>query len=487
MKKYIFIVMMLALTSAVFATPYASQIRVSSLQVYQGTNLTITYYINEAGGTATINIIKASDSSVVATFAGTATKGKNTVVWNGTVDNASGAKVDVGNYKVKITVNATKAVAWTEIASNSSVGNYAAASPTMLQTLWDGFSGMEIVIPNDPTKDSFGYVLCSTSANLDPQNHGLVVFNPDLSCEDGSDGQNMWLKYPLPFNTGVDYTIVWGTCLDPDDADHIWIAGQSVGTEKEVLYGKYNDAYATDAVGGVAGLDNARDIAVDKEGGTKYAYLAMGTNVLNKVAISGNQLTGSPTDILECADVLRYSKSVDFDASGNLYWTSRSNATGYVGGAIYRWSAATVAAAGAASLNESNAQWDIQFPTGAAAVEGIAITLSGNVYASVMRDTGDGAVRGIYLLGNTSTSSNIKTLSSGDRIIAPFYANDLSYYGNGIQADYAGNIYFTDRSDEQIREYGPGGTTSVPIVAPNSQTIEIVSLPLSAHNWAIYE
>jgi len=493
MKKYMFIIMMLALTSAVFATPYASQIRVSSLQVYQGTNLTITYYINEAGGTASINIIKASDLSVVAAFTGTATKGKNTVVWNGTVDNASGAKVDVGNYKVKITVNASKTAGWTEIASNSSLGNYIGSYPTMLQTLWDGFSGMEMYIPSDPTKDSFGYILCSTSANSanPPSIHGHAVFNPDLSCANGGDGQTLWMKFPVT-PPATYYTTCWGNCPDPDNADYMWVEGQNP-TIRVVMYGKYNDATSVDVTGGVTGLNSSRDIAVDKESGVKYAYIAgYAASTIFKVTISGNALSGTATNILSMADTALSNKGVDFDSSGNLYYSVRSNeATTYTGGKVFRWSAAQVASAGAGSLNEANAQWNITFPTNAQNVEGVGISPAGDVYAAVAGIAlDDGTIRGIYYIGNASTVTLTKTLDKTVDRIVPFQtynASQVSGYALGVAADYAGNVLFVDRTHEQIREYGPGGTSSKAVVAPNSQTFEIVSLPLSAHNWAIYE
>jgi hypothetical protein len=449
--------------------------------------MTITYYINEAGGTATIDIIKVSDLSGVASFPGTATLGLNTVVWDGTVDNAGGADVPVGNYRVKITVAATKSVGWAEVASNSSVGNYATPATTY-QTLWDGFSSMEMVIPNNPDKDSFGYILASTGASVVPRIHGHVVFNPDLSLTNGGDGQDLWMEYPgTPLD--VDYTLCWGNCSDPDDADYMWVAGQSFAPQTSVvMYGKYNDEIATEATNGITVLDGARDIAVCNESSTKYAYVAQGTNVLFKVTISGNLLTGTPVDILECTNIGRYSKGVDVDSDGNLYYSSRRDNSGGTNGAIYRWSAATAQAATAGSLNEANSDWDIQFPVGTLNVEGVAFDPSGNVYGIAAGDS-DGSIRGIYLLGNKSLTSNKKTLTTGDRII-PFTDYSWSTYGCSVQSDYAGNLIAVNRTNEEIRAYTPGGTSNVPITAPASQNFEVEAPPpppLAARNWELYE
>jgi hypothetical protein len=478
------------MTGAAFAIPFASQIRVSDTAPPEGAGMTITYYINEAGGTATIDIIKVSDLSGVASFTGTATLGKNTVVWDGTVDNAGGADVPVGNYRVKITVAATKSVGWAEVASNSSpLGG--ATPATTYATLWNGFSGMEMVIPANQDKDSFGYILCSTGANVDPRNHGHVVFNPDLSCTDGGDGQNMWMKYPgTPLD--VDYTLCWGNCSDPDNADYIWVAGQSFAPQTcPVMFGKYNDVTATDVTNSITTLDGARDIAVCNEGATKYAYVAQGTNVLFKVTISGNLLTGTPTDIVECVNTGMYSKGVDVDSDGNLYWSVRRDTAltpSGTGGRIFRWSAATIASATAGSLNEANSDWDIQFPVGALHVEGVGISPSGDVYGIACNDS-DGSIRGIYLLGNKSLTPNKKTLTTGDRII-PFTDYYWSTYGCSAQFDYAGNLIAVNRQNEEIRAYTPGGSSNVAITAPASQNFEVAAPPpppLAARNWELYE
>ena len=144
-------------------------------------------------------------------------------------------------------------------------------------------------------------------------------------------------------------------------------------------------------------------------------------------------------------------------------------------------------AATADSLTEANATWDVQFPSGAASVEGVAIDRDGNVYAACASETAaDGSVRGIYLIGNVSSATNSKTLSaSTDRVVA--YPTDLEPpgWGHGIGVDYAGNLYMTDRGDQQVRAYGPQGTTSVGVLGPTSQTF-FVGL-VSARNWILYE
>lgn len=492
MKKLLLVCMFVALVSVVMAVPFASRIRVSSVQAYIGAGLTITYVINEDGGTAAIDIIKASDSSVVASFSGTATKGTNTVIWDGTANNAGGAQVPAGAYKVKITVSATKPAGWTEIASNSSVGNYV-GSPSIYQTLWDGCSPMEFLIQSDPTKDAFGYVIVS-AAYATPQVTGHVVFNPDLSCFDGGTGQNTWLNYPGSPTTIS--TCVWGNCFDPDDSDYVWVCGQN--STVNVMFAKWDDLTLTDRTNSVTALGSARDICVVKEGSTKYAYVALGSSTVFKAAIDAtNNLVPSPApiNIIGTTITTLYSKGVDFDSEGNLYWTVRydTTQTSGAGCVVYRWDAATVQSATAASLTDANATWIVTFPTGATNAEGITITPDGNVYAAIVNEgalspVNDGTLRGIYLLGNKSLASNVKQLTATDRVYAFFGTTSIfSGYGLGIMTDYAGNIYWADRNQEQVRCVSPGGTTSIPVVAPDSQTFDIEDLPLNAKNWVIYE
>lgn len=488
MKRFIFTIMILAIASTVMSAPYASRISVDQIQISQGGHLTINYFINEAGGTATINIIKVSDSSVVATFAGTATKGANSVIWNGTVNNGAGAQVPAGNYRVKISASATKPAGWAEIASNSSLGNYVPlANATIYQTMWDGFSPMEFLIQADTNKEGFGYILVSTSY-VTPRVDGHVVFNPDLSCYDGGNGQTTWLNYP---GTSANNQGVWGNCFDPDDSDYVWVCGQSSTTN--VMYGKWNDTTLVDKTGAATTeMANARDIFVRKEGGTKYAYVTKGSSILYKCTLdASNIVQASPVNIFGLTDTLRYGKGVDFDASGNLYWTSRyNNSTSGNGGAVFRWDKAQIEGATVGSLTEANATWAVNMPGSNA--EGVAITPNGNVYACVVNEdpTNDGSLRGIYLIGNVSTPTIAKDLTVTDRVYA-FYGTDfataLSGFGIGLGSDIAGNIYFSDRGQEQVRCIGPGGTTNVAVVAPTSQNFEIVFGSLAVKNWAIYE
>ena len=209
----------------VFAVPFASQSGVSDTTLSPGKGCDISYFINQAGGTATIQIVDKVTEAVAASFSGAATKGTNNVSWDGTVNNAGGANLPLGEYRVKITVDATETAGWTEINSNHSVGDYvpdAAWSDTIYNTLWDGFSGMEMLIATNPDRDAFGYVLCVSCWGTQALG-GHVVFNQDLSLALPGDGQTFYLAFPGTVDSNYD---IWGNCFDPVELNRAWAAGQ---------------------------------------------------------------------------------------------------------------------------------------------------------------------------------------------------------------------------------------------------------------------
>ena len=347
---------------------------------------------------------------------------------------------------------------------------------------------MEMLITQNPDLDSFGYILCASSNDIPtPRIDGHVVFNPDLSTYDGGDGSSTWMNYPgVPSNNQG----VWGNCFDPEDPNYIWAAGQSGSIN--IMRGQWNASTLVDATNAIADLTNARDVAVAIEGSSKYAYVTRGSAQIQKCDVTANTVATSPApfNILNLADTTRYSKAVDFDAAGNLYWTSRrTNSTTGDGGMIYRWDKSQIEGVAAGTLTEANATWAVTVATNGSNTEGVAITPDGNVYCAHPNEYSagnDGSVRGIYLVGNTSQATNVKQLTVSDRVYQLYDSGEtFTYFAFSIAADYAGNLYWADRVNEQIRCISPGGTTSVSVLAPTSQSLFVGVV--SARNWILYE
>ena len=197
----------------------------------------------------------------------------------------------------------------------------------------------------------------------------------------------------------------------------------------------------------------------------------------------------APFNILGISDTNHYPKGVDFDSNGNLYWTRRyTDTSSGDGGAVYRWDKSQIEGAAQGALTEANATWAVAAPANGSNMEGVAITPNGDVYIAINNEDAlgnDGSVRGIYYCGNASTASNIKTLQASDKVVASYSPHLTSGYGLAVAADYAGNIFWVDRSREQIRCYSPGGTTSVGVLARTSQTFFVGIV--SARNLILYE
>ncbi len=482
MKKLLLAALLVGgIVSAAQAVPYAGQIRVSSLIVAQGVGLTINYQLNEAADSVSIEVRNLSNV-VVATFAGTAVQGANSVAWNGTANNAAGPAVTAGNYRVRITANKNAPIAWTEFASNRSVGNFGTA--TILNTIFNGYSGRSWVITRNTDSPAFGYALGITSYLTVPPHAAAVVFDSDLSISAGDDGfASRKLK---GFGDGVaitNNTAFWDAAIDPDDPTRVWATGQGgIGPEttatglmtaSPILSDNLVDADPFDRAGGIL----PRGLDVRTIGGIKYAFLTGGSGIINRVVIDGtNTVTNvAAVDILGVSAV--YSRDVRFDAAGNLYYTTRDVA----GGNIYRWDAALVASAVADSLTPSNASWTITGTATAANMMGVAIGPDGSVYTLSVTGTD----RGIYLVGNTSAPTLTKTLALADRVVdyvaIPWQPSTA---GGRIAVDIAGNVYATDNSVEQARAFGPGGNTSQIVVAPSSETFTVTAANVSG--WDLY-
>jgi hypothetical protein len=111
------------------ANVYASNVKinggVTNITVAQGTNVSISYILNEAAS-AGVTIKILSGATVVRTIAivsGAGTlRGFNTVTWDG--KNNSGVNVPGGPYSISITATSTGYTRWTKITDDNNLGNY---------------------------------------------------------------------------------------------------------------------------------------------------------------------------------------------------------------------------------------------------------------------------------------------------------------------------------------------------------------------------
>jgi len=470
----------LAVSATSLAVPYASFIRVSSTNPAEGVGLDISYVLNDAADSVTIDILD-SGSGVVATFAGTATRGDNSVSWDGTVDNAGGTAVAAGdNYAVRIT--ADKNISdWTEYIERAS-GSGGSGQ------VFSGFSPNDTAVPTDTSSDVFGTVLVSTSWN---GVNGIIQFRTDLLTLDGVDGTVDFLDCGI--TTSVNYA-VWNLDVMPNGRDvyangeegvaeggkEHWIVDGSGGSFTEMTEADPNDDVSSYSSG-----PWFWGCCIVQEGTKTVGYgahntLAFDRKIRKWEIQNGLAVPGSATDFLSI-DSSSVMSGVETDPDGNLYFTVES---GGDGSRVYRFDAVDVQPISASAgivLTTADASWVVDFPAPWDEVLSANVSPDGNVYALVNDDVADAAA--IFLVGPASTASLVKTLTAPTDIVADGFTVDGKY--TCLTFDLFGNLYVHDRGIEYFWAWSPPGNFSSPVDAPASQEFDIVTVT-GLPEWSDY-
>ncbi len=456
---------LVAFSGASFAVPFASLINTSSHTTAEGAGLDITYVLNDSADSVTIEILD-SGSSVVATFAGTTAQGDNAVSWDGTVDNAGGAAVAVGDdYQVRITADKNVA-SWTQYLARQSGtdGN---------GQVFEGFSPNGVAVPSDTSSDVFGTVLVS---NAWAGRNGMVQMRTDLLTLDGQDGLTDFIDSGVP---DAANWAVWAADVMPNGRDCYFTGQQGTdpGGNHFFLDGSTGsfqliDADPNDDITTFSAGPWFRGHCVVQEATRTFGYGAYGTtfpNIRKWEIVDGISVPGSSVDFLVIDSGSRMS-DVESDAAGNIYFTVEE---GGVGPRLYRFDAAQVqliSASAPATLDASTqASWTVDFPAPWDEVMGVDITPGGNVYALAYDDAADTAA--IFLVGNSSDAAVTKTLADPTDIVADGFSVDGTYAR--IHSDLFGNLYVYDRGPEQIWAWSPPGNFSSAVEAPTSQSFDI--------------
>ncbi|MBX3730686.1 MAG: hypothetical protein KF858_16035 [Candidatus Sumerlaeia bacterium] len=496
------------------AIPYASGISVGSTTIAHSAGTSITYTLNHAAATATVQILD-SGNNVVATFAGTTAAGVNTVNWDGTGNNAGGTPVAGGSgYRVRVAVTGTEAAGWNRYKANTGTGNSNPLAGTATDLVADWFP-KGIAVNTDPDSDFFGTTLVGfgyiTDSTVFANASAVVEFRSDLSVKAGDNGYaSRVLRHPNDDETlphPRSYT-TWGLCWDPTDSNRVWVTGQATsGAGANGTNAGSPNNFTALGVGGVlpqfrTNADPStligtvpRTVRVHQYGSTKYAFYCRGNGIVEVATVNAsNELATLVGNILaaEFGTASRYSKQVLFDSAGNMYWVNNRTAanTATADGKLYRWDSATVQAAIAnpagAPLTTANAAWIVtndltvrqRIVTAAIAPNGDVYVLSGN----------DG--QGLYKVGNTSTATltlNLSTLTA--EITKTEFRPGTSAINDAatdMQFDAAGNLIVTEGGAEHVMGWSPGGASSTAFTAPPSQTITIQA-PASVGTWMLQQ
>lgn len=508
----------LLLPSLALAVPYASQIRVSMTSTVVGSGLTISYYLNEDADSVLIEVVDEA-STVVASFAGTATKGANSVVWDGTVDNAGGEAVAAGTgFSVQITADADKPEGWDFFAINQVpfhedyeisdiYWNEGPREPLNPRNLFYRFRPHSVTVPSNPESDSFGWILYPSSEStlgwtggapeIIRAHAGLILLNADLSPPPDSNGglDTRTLRHPSDVDPDMipGFQDVFHAVEDPFNPDYYFLCGQGVAPRTQMLYGHVFDIEAEDANPNQLALSAPRAIAIVVDGSDRYMLLASGNNVINRAVISAtNTLEGPLVNILGVASPTQYSKHIYLDSSGNLYWVSRDEGGSALGGRVYRWPASVVLAADTAgSLTEANADW-VFTTSGIDRLQGVTELPNGDmVLICSVGLINIGNVADVPVAPDTQIT---RALTEADPFFAMPPEAGFSIYGVNLYSDLFGNLYLANLGVTAVPRAGfvaaglsPGGQSSTTVNAPLSQVFRIETISdVDRDTWSDY-
>jgi hypothetical protein len=470
--------------AAVQGVPFASQISVTSKNVVAGVGTTISYHLNEAADSVTIELVD-SNGNVVSTFSGPAVQGPNNIAWDGTVDNAGGAGVAAGQFRVRISASKNSS-AWSEIASNRSKADKAPKSSTYSQ-LFSGFTVNDCIFVSDPESEFFGQGVASISGAT-PRVAAAVAINSDTSTADGTDGFTSRI-FKTTMEATANQNSCWGMAQDVDDPKVMFIASQHSGATNKLWRGDLSSsatAVTADPQGYLSG-NALRTIVIARYGGTKYVFFCQ-INDIYKAELDPetNNVKGAATKITAFSNPNYYARGLDVDAAGNLYFVSKHQSNG-TGGALFRWNASLVSSG--VQLTEINSSWMITYPTSMINMTGPAITPNGNVYVAMLAGTATNRTTGIFHVGTTETASLVRQLQVEDRVVdftqigTPAVRWEASTSYCTLRSDPVGNLVAVDRDTEQIRVFGPPGESSTSVTAPESQAIAVTT---GIDQWSLY-
>lgn len=452
-----------------YAGPYAGMLRVGSTSVEPGAGTSISYVLPYQADSAAVEILDAT-GNVAASFVGGSTGGLNTVTWDGSVDNAGGAQLpEATGYKVRVTVTNDAAPGWIVAATNSS---------TAPGTLFSGFSPNGFDAQTLQSSDNYGVILTRSSYNDATHPHAAsLLLGPDLQPIAGGDGYaDRVVRHPKD-TTAPTNGAVWGGCFLPN-SEVVFGCGQDTNWYFSCLA---TDTNALDANGGFVQLTFPRDVEVVDEGGQLWAYSCGSNSVIDKFKINAAGVAEatsinvlSPTSM----GATLYSKDLEFDSAGNMYFLSRD-------GWLYRWSAAQVQAvtdAASAQVLGASAQWIVDSTTTLANRRFLGLEIVGDTVYIGAGNAATSTTFALYEVGKTSTTSLVKTLTSADvKLIGGRFVNGT--YG-ALDADAVGNLLVNDRSTEYARLLTPGGSSVITVSAPTSQTFTIEAS--SVGDWKNY-
>ena len=451
------------------ANVFASNVKINggmtNLAVAQGTNLSISYILNEpASAGVTIKVL--AGATAVRTIAitngpGTA-RGTNTVTWNG--QNDSGVNVPGGNYSVSITAASTGYAGWTKTTDDNNVGNY----------VWDGFG---IAVDRNTSSPYYGRVFVGNSSDNSTNSTspyygnyvGIQKLNADGSYADEggfSTGGIAWIGYGYaPWRIRVsdddqvyvqDDTLVGDIYrFDPtlssnsmlhvfvpasDYTQGVWSGFRVIGKGTNTLL--WASGYISYPNGDISRFPITTNGTFDA---------SAGTNVVEVVGSPG--LNGQ----------LLY--AIDVDKAGAIYTLNYMEDQGDSSALVLQFPPYDPSTNG--GLPEYTANWSAGPGDDYAGGQGIAVNPTGTYVAACFWGYGPGPTDGNTKILNAATGTLVTNLDLGVG-----YTNNWMYEGDPFHHmdadadwDAVGNVYYLDDWGACWRAFSPPGANQATTVA----------------------
>lgn len=445
--------------STAHANVYATNLRLNgshtNLLYAAGTNVAISYLLNEPASGGVAIVIKSSDTAVrTITLPGGGvgtTRGSNYIVWNGR-DDASN-NLSPGSYSLHVTTASVGYGGWTQISNDGEEGNYA-------------FGPTGIAVNQNTNSPYYGRVFIANSRSnssgifLPGDALGLLKANADGSpAEAGfSDGGWPWAGEILsPFKIEVsadDFVYVndWATngillrfdqalsptsrklILRPDNWPN---GGQAVlGGPAIVGAGTNTQIWMADIITAPAGV-GIRRFQVADDG-------ALATNDVGVTIVQtggGSSLTESPFDVA-------------LDSSNRIYTIQKVVESGHAAYRILRFPTYTN---GIPVL--TNADWQIGSANdNLRGASGIAVNSAASQVAVALEGFGTG-------ISPARVGAGVRVFDAADGSAVVTLPIPPSHQHYDVAWDKVGNLYTCDFYDGVWRAYSPPGTNYATTVA----------------------
>jgi hypothetical protein len=447
----------------VYATNFKINGGTTNISVQPGTNVSISYLLNEPASAGVIIKVLAGATTVrtISLAGGSAgtTRGTNTVVWNGK-DNSSN-NVPGGNYSISITAASSGYNGWTVITDDNNGGNYS----------WEARG---IAVDRNTNSPYYGRVFVgnsedhsngSTSTNYGDY-LGIQKLNADGSYADEggfSDGGVAWRG---------TRSAPWRIRVSDDDKVYVMdVYGYGdvyrfdpVISTNSMLHVLRTDNDGTHDLSGIAVVGTGANTQIwmaDKSylgsaGILKYAVTADGTCATNDTGTTVVGIGGS-------LDIAPY--AVALDKSGNIYCVQSPDQGDP--SHVFRFPAYDPGTNSGIPL--TNADWIVPASDDTARAHGIAVDPTGTYVAACFWGFGpspyiDGNIKIYYATNGTVVTNFDLGVSYPNKHTSQNGIDPTQHMDTDADWDAVGNLYYLDDLGIVWRAVSPPGANQATTV-----------------------